>query len=106
VEDRQVVRGAAPCGRERRLAVADGVDLEPLAAERVAHALDEVRLVVGEEDPSAHAASGRAAARVTRTTVPRCGAESTSIVPPSACTASRTIARPSPNPSWRPLPLW
>ena len=53
---------------ERGFAVTDALHFEPLAPERVGNGLDDVRLVVGEENPAVHAASLRALARITRAT--------------------------------------
>src|SRR5437899_3078374 len=94
--DDLVVGGAD--GRERSLAVGEGVDFELLLLQGVADCVQHGWVVVGDEDPG-HGPGSSTAGRTTRAVVPPPTRGPISTSPPSAPTASRTIVNPMPRPS-------
>src|SRR5207237_3717994 len=96
VEDEDVVAVLRPCRLERRLAVAEGVDLEAGGAQRVRDGVHDRRLVVDDEDLLAHVARTLAAWSLSRTVVPFRGVDSISSCEPIASAAAATIPRPRP----------
>src|SRR5439155_8348529 len=84
---------------ERGVAVVHRLDLVALGLERVLDRLGDRGLVLDDEDPLRHQGKILALGSASRTRVPTPASDSSSIVPPSACTASSAIERPRPKPS-------